>query len=227
MAVLVATWVVLRIATRDMPLEGPRELPGILVAWPILLWPAATTTMVLWVAGVEGPGAMRRAWVGWAWVASAAGLVLLAVAWDSGRLAVEDALKVCLLLAAWLACWVAVGDHLRRWGPGAAVAGSLLVGTLLLAGPVTFVPVFRATPVARQTQVVNLMADACPVLGTLDAIKGSGSFAWEQQQPLMYHLTMLGQDIAKPDVAWWVGAAAAGGLALLLGLAAWRYRGVR
>jgi hypothetical protein len=189
-------WFALRAAALDPALA--------FIGWLALLFLAATLTLILWSASSP---TFRRTLLAYLLLTTTLSIVILCVAARSQTIPAADALRLALLLAAWLALWSAVTTLLRRITSAFSVAATLPLAMLFFAGPVTALPLLRAAPADSPAQrtLAHCIAAMTPILAALDAIKAHLLIEWAQL-PQMYHLTAAGQDIPMPLPAWWTSA---------------------
>ena len=190
-----------------LPGDGAGKAVDTLTVGAVMLTLLSTTLGgIVWAGVVQEARPLARTWSGAAVLASGAGLALLALAWESGMMSAWDAVKLWLLLAAWIAALTSAGIRLRRYGPGTAVAAVSLVALVLLAFPAVAGPLHRAIEKPGTTtaeRVIGTAAYGCPTLGAIDAVSDSIRFSWTQAaNRVMYSLTPLGQDAPWPRVAW-------------------------
>jgi hypothetical protein len=239
-------------AAPDADLRTLRQ--GAFVGWLGLLLLATTVASIIWTAAAKPTspfeGERRHVTLGYALLGDTAGLLILAVGLSDGFLGLAEVGKVYLLLISWTGLWTAVAYALKRWGPGVSVGVSLTLATLLMAGPVTFVPLARAAswqetqtvqasdgvPVMRarpaasnsalQERIVQGIGIACPLLATLDATRPQLEVHWAQL-PGMYAMSGLGQNIPMTLPKWWVNTLVYAGVAALVCLGLWVFQSDR
>ena len=190
--------------------EPARRIMG----WLMLALLTATPIVVGW-GSAHGPAA--RLWPGFALLLGGAGITIVLVLWATAMVSPWAGLRIVPVLGAWLAFWMLAAFHLRRLaGPGLAISLTLAPAMLLLAAPVTFMPLFRALAPGHRPSAIAIVANACPTLAVLDAT--AADYSW-MQEGVMYGLTALGQDLPLSYPHWWltalIYAAAAGSLGLL------------
>jgi hypothetical protein len=174
-------------------------------------------------------GEGRRVFLGFALAGDAAGILAVAVGVTTGLLGWRTAIQLYIVMAAWMGMWSGVAWLLGRWGAGIGVALSLTCAMLLMAGPVTLVPLARLPGAPRafvnrwQPLVVTGIAGACPMLAALDAMKPEVRLDWPQL-PQMYRMSGLGQEIPIELPRWWIAAAVYAGVGLVGAISGGRWR---
>ena len=179
------------------------ELGTLCVGWMFGLLLAASLATIGWTASVQEPRRLWRIFLGTAAIAKICGLLLLIVGLGSGILRFVDILKALVVLTSWLVALSAMVAALRRWGAGMAVMGTGLIAVMLLAVPVTLMPVVRVAGQSRQAGAVVTITHLCPSLAMLAAVWDSVPLEWGKMNQ-MYHLTALGQDVPMNLPAWWL-----------------------
>jgi hypothetical protein len=166
----------------------------------------------------SGEGQRGQVFLGFAMIVDACGILLAIVALTTRRIGVGDVVRIYFVLAAWVAMWVQLTWLLRQMGPrmGAGAASvTAALAMLLFAAPVTAVPLVRASGAwgpGVQERVIRGVAVGTPMLGALDAMRGSVGVGWAQRSE-MYRLSGLGQDVPMGPANWWVNALTYGGIA--------------
>lgn len=184
------------------------------IGWTASVFLFATLLGIIWAAAADRARPIH-AFIGYALLVISAGLLILTIGSSGGYINLAQSLRLTLLLAAWVGLWSALTWSLRRWGAGVSIAVSLTAATLLLAAPVTLVPVARAISIERQTLATNAIALASPLLGMVQALRPEFQLDWTQM-PRMYALSGLGQDMPIQLPPWWCNASLYSGAAAAL-----------
>ena len=177
-------------------------LPVLTAGWRFLMLVVATGAAIFATANLRGTLSVQRGFVAVAALADACGLLLLLAWWNGSTLSLADVLRLYLVLSGWLSAVAALTALLKRFGSGPAVALAGFIAAILLAAPVTLLPVVRAFNGPSQQHAVTLLTHACPSLAFLSAVKTPPPLGWSQMGE-MYHLTTLGQDIPMELPQWW------------------------
>jgi len=224
---------------------------GAFVGWLGLLLLATTVAAIIWtaVAKPASPfdGELRQVMLGFSMLGDMAGLLILAVGLSDGFLTFVEVVRLYLLLVAWTGLWTAVAYVLKRWGAGVSIGVSLILATILMAGPVTLMPLVQAAAweesstaqasegapamaakesSAWQEGMVKGIGIACPLLGALDAARPHLEVHWAQL-PGADAVPGLGQSLPVALPKWWVNTLVYAGAWLIICIGMWVFRSER
>jgi len=139
--------------------------------------------------------------------ADAGVVTLLAVGlWGDADLTWGAAARVYLLWAP-----LAVTASLAtRWGRSALARGGIALGMAIVAavtmGSLFWSPgMLEALPADRRWLAASVILWPNALAGLADAAGQAGGFVWAEQ-PVMYAVTRMGQDVPPPPLAWWMPA---------------------
>lgn len=234
-------------AAPDADLRALRT--GAFVGWLGLLLLAATVAAIVWTA-VAKPlspfeSELRQVMLGFSLLGDLAGLLILAVGLSDGFLTLIEVVRVYVLLVAWLALWSAFAYALKRRGAMVSMGVSLIFALLLMAGPVTMMPLVRAAAwqesrtaqasegppampgqSALEENLVRGIAIGCPLLGALDAARPHLEVHW-RQLPGMNAVPSFGHNLSTAVPRWWVNTIVYAAAALALCVGMWVFRADR
>lgn len=186
-----------------------------------------------WVALAAGPlaagsadwlGAVGRAGV----LADASVVVLLALAvFGGGTLGWSEGWRIYLV---WASVAMAAASVVRLGGSArsrtALAVGASALAATAMGGLFWSAGLLAALEPSASAAAAEWILAGNPLVGVIESVAPRVDFVW-REQPVMYGITRLGQDVLPPRLAWWtptlLWASLAAALSVyLVGRAGWR-----